>query len=107
MISRSNSTALSGQVLDRSVEIIASRARHRTSPSEGGHAGLQAQGAAPFKPPLSPSFHFPSTHWVNFAPANLYRGAGFDIVWCSFATVAAIGFVFFTAALVRFRRTAR
>jgi len=37
---------------------------------------------------------FPSTHYVNFAQAILYRGAGFDIVWRSFAIVAAIGAVF-------------
>jgi ABC-2 type transport system permease protein len=48
---------------------------------------------------------FPSTHYVNFAQAILYRGAGFDIVWRSFAIVAAIGAVFFSVALFRFRRT--
>ena len=37
---------------------------------------------------------FPSTHYVNLAQAILYRGAGFDIVWRSFAIVAAIGAVF-------------
>ena len=45
----------------------------------------------------------PSTHFVSFAQAILYRGAGFDIVWPSFATVAAIGALFFTGALLRFR----
>ena len=35
----------------------------------------------------------------------LYRDAGFDIVWRNFATVAAIGLIFFTVELVRFRRT--
>jgi len=48
---------------------------------------------------------FPSTHYVSFAQAILYRGAGFDIVWRSFAAVAGIGLVFFAIALVRFRRT--
>jgi len=48
---------------------------------------------------------FPSTHYVDFAQAILYRGAGFDIVWRSFAKVAAIGAVFFVVALFRFRRT--
>lgn len=48
---------------------------------------------------------FPSTHYVSFAQAILYRGAGFDIVWRSFAMVAAIGLVFFGVALFRFRRT--
>jgi hypothetical protein len=107
LISGSNSTALSGQVLDRSVEIIPSTARHRTSPSEGGHAGLK------FKERRLPSRRYPlrsifsSTHYGNFAQATLYHGFGFDTVWRSFTAVAAIGFVFFTAALVRFRRTAR
>jgi len=48
---------------------------------------------------------FPSTHYVDFAQAILYRGAGFEIVWRSFAIVAGIGALFFTVALFRFRRT--
>lgn len=48
---------------------------------------------------------FPSTHYVSFAQAILYRGAGFDIVWRDFAAVAGIGLIFFTVALLRFRRT--
>jgi ABC-2 type transport system permease protein len=36
--------------------------------------------------------------------AILYRGAGFDIVWRSFAAVAGIGAVFFAIAILRFRR---
>jgi hypothetical protein len=56
---------------------------------------LQTQGAAPSKPPLSPSFHFSSTHCVNFAQVILYRAAGFVIV-------AGIGLVFLIVALVRF-----
>ena len=63
------------------------------------------QGAAPSKPPSSPSFHFSFTHYLNFAQAIFYRSAGFDIIWRRFATVAAIGLIFFTVALVRFRRT--
>jgi ABC-2 type transport system permease protein len=47
----------------------------------------------------------PSTHFVSFAQAILYRGAGFDVVWQEFAATAAIGLVFFTAALLRFRKT--
>jgi ABC-2 type transport system permease protein len=45
----------------------------------------------------------PSTHFVSFAQAILYRGAGFDIVWPEFAATAAIGAVFFFGALRRFR----
>jgi ABC-2 type transport system permease protein len=47
----------------------------------------------------------PSTHFVSLAQAILYRNAGFDVVWPSFAAVTAIGVVFFLSALVLFRRT--
>jgi ABC-2 type transport system permease protein len=47
----------------------------------------------------------PTTHFVKFAPAILFRGAGLDIVWTEFAWVAGIGAVLFTAALLRFRKT--
>ena len=47
---------------------------------------------------------FPSTHYVSFAQAILYRGAGFETVWRSFTTVAIIGALFFSVALLRFRR---
>ena len=46
----------------------------------------------------------PSTHFVSFAQAILYRGAGFAVVWPNFAAVAASGAVFFVIALLRFRR---
>jgi ABC-2 type transport system permease protein len=46
----------------------------------------------------------PSTHFVSFAQAILYRGAGFDVVWPQFLAVAGIGGLFFVAALVRFRK---
>lgn len=45
----------------------------------------------------------PSTHFVSIAQAILFRGAGFELVWESFAAVAAIGAVFFFGALLRFR----
>jgi len=47
----------------------------------------------------------PSTHFVSFAQAILYRGAGFDVVWKELAATAVIGLIFFTAALLRFRKT--
>jgi hypothetical protein len=47
----------------------------------------------------------PTTHFVTFAPALLFRGAGLDIVWPQFAWVAGISAVLFTAALLRFRKT--
>ncbi len=47
----------------------------------------------------------PTTHFVSFAQAILYRGAGFDVVWSSFLAIIAIGVVFFMAALALFRRS--
>jgi ABC-2 type transport system permease protein len=47
----------------------------------------------------------PSTHFVSFAQAVLYRDAGLDLVWRQFAAIAALGVVFFLTALVRFRTT--
>jgi ABC-2 type transport system permease protein len=46
----------------------------------------------------------PSTHFVSFAQAILYRGAGFDVVWPQFLAVALIGGLFLGFALLRFRR---
>ena len=45
----------------------------------------------------------PSTHFVAFAQAILYRGAGFDVVWPRFLIVALIGGAFLGLALLRFR----
>ncbi|QCJ70192.1 hypothetical protein C9446_10195 [Providencia heimbachae] len=47
----------------------------------------------------------PTTHFVNLAQAILYRGAGFQIVWPQFIILVIIGAVFFSLALVRFRKT--
>jgi ABC-2 type transport system permease protein len=48
----------------------------------------------------------PSTHFVSFAQAILYRGAGFAVVWPQFLAVALIGGLFFSLALLRFRKVA-
>jgi ABC-2 type transport system permease protein len=48
----------------------------------------------------------PSTHFVSFAQAILYRGAGLAVVWPEFLAVAVIGGLFFGLALLRFRRVA-
>jgi ABC-2 type transport system permease protein len=48
----------------------------------------------------------PSTHFVSFAEAILYRGAGIEVVWPQFLVVAVIGGLFLTLALSRFRRVA-
>ncbi|HTS87112.1 MAG TPA: ABC transporter permease [Gemmatimonadales bacterium] len=45
----------------------------------------------------------PSTHFVAFAQAILYRGAGFDVVWPQYLMVTGIGALFFGLALLRFR----
>lgn len=45
----------------------------------------------------------PSTHFVAFAQAILYRGAGLDLVWPRFLAVALIGGIFLALALLRFR----
>ncbi|MEO9873599.1 MAG: ABC transporter permease [Anderseniella sp.] len=47
----------------------------------------------------------PSTHYVSFSQAVLYRGAWIDIVWPQMLTMGAIGCVFFAVALFRFRKT--
>ena len=47
----------------------------------------------------------PTTHFVNFSKAILFRGAGLSIVWPIFLKMIAIGALFFTVALKRFRRT--
>jgi ABC-2 type transport system permease protein len=47
----------------------------------------------------------PTTHFVSFAQAILYRGAGIDVVWGDFAVIVVIGVVFFSIALLRFRRS--
>jgi ABC-2 type transport system permease protein len=47
----------------------------------------------------------PSTHFVSFAQAILYRGAGLEVVWPQFLAVALMGSLFFGLALLRFRRS--
>jgi ABC-2 type transport system permease protein len=47
----------------------------------------------------------PTTHFVALAQAILYRGAGLGVVWPQFLALFAIGSVFFTLALARFRKT--
>jgi ABC-2 type transport system permease protein len=47
----------------------------------------------------------PNTHFVMLSQAILYRGAGLDVVWPQFLSLAAIGAVLFALALARFRKT--
>lgn len=46
----------------------------------------------------------PSTHFIAFAQAILYRGAGFGSVWHLLLLLAAVGALFFSVALLRFRK---
>jgi ABC-2 type transport system permease protein len=45
----------------------------------------------------------PTPHFVSFAQAVLYRGAGLAIVWPQLAALAGITTAFFAVALMRFR----
>lgn len=46
----------------------------------------------------------PTTHFVSYAQAILYRGAGLDLVYPQFLTVAAMGALFLGLGMLRFRR---
>jgi ABC-2 type transport system permease protein len=48
----------------------------------------------------------PSTHFVSFGQAILYRGAGFDVVWLQFLEVGLMGALFLAIGLFRYRRMA-
>jgi ABC-2 type transport system permease protein len=47
----------------------------------------------------------PSTHFVEFATAVLFRGAALAEVWKAILSMVAIGLAFFSLALVRFRKS--
>ena len=47
----------------------------------------------------------PTTHFVSFSQAILYRGAGFDVVWKPFLWLVGIGAFLFTSSLARFRKS--
>ncbi|MCA1300597.1 ABC transporter permease [Stappia indica] len=47
----------------------------------------------------------PSTHFVSFAQAILYRGAGWSTVWPDMLVMVGLSGVFFLIALQRFRKT--
>jgi ABC-2 type transport system permease protein len=48
----------------------------------------------------------PTVHFVSFAQAILYRGAGLGVVWKQFVLVILAGGLFFGLALLRFRKVA-
>lgn len=47
----------------------------------------------------------PSTHFVAYCKAVLFRGAGLSIVWPQLTSLAAIGFGLYGIAIRRFRKT--
>lgn len=47
----------------------------------------------------------PTTHFISASRAILYRGAGLEVVWEPFVLLLAIGAVFYSVALARFRKT--
>lgn len=47
----------------------------------------------------------PSRHYMAFAQAIVFRGAGLEIVWVDFLTVALLGGAFFVASLLMFRNS--
>jgi ABC-2 type transport system permease protein len=48
----------------------------------------------------------PTVHFVSFAQAILYRGAGFAVVWPQFLLTGATGALVLLLALIRFRKVA-
>ena len=48
----------------------------------------------------------PTTHFVNFSQAILFRGAGIDVVWKPFLWLFGIGGILFLYSLARFRKSA-
>jgi ABC-2 type transport system permease protein len=42
---------------------------------------------------------------ISLSQAILFRGAGLDVVWPQFLSLAAIGAMFFAILLNRFRKT--
>ncbi|WP_050525715.1 ABC transporter permease [Pseudorhodobacter aquimaris] len=47
----------------------------------------------------------PSTHFVSFSQAILYRGAGLGTVWPDMLVMVGLSVAFFVVALLRFRQT--
>ena len=45
----------------------------------------------------------PSRHYMSFSQAVIFRGAGLDVVWPEFLTMAVLGSVVFVASLFLFR----
>ncbi len=55
---------------------------------------------------LQPLTNFlPSRHYMSFAQAIVFRGAGLDIVWREFLAVAVLGGIFLASSILLFRRS--
>lgn len=67
----------------------------------GGVSPIESQPA--IVQPIT--WFLPSRHYIAFAQAVIFRGAGLDIVWPQLLTVTALGGAFFAASLVLFRRS--
>jgi ABC-2 type transport system permease protein len=46
----------------------------------------------------------PSTHYVKYSQAVLFRGASLDVVWPQLAWMTGLGLIYLAVALGRFRR---
>jgi hypothetical protein len=66
--------------------------------------GFNARSGA-FQAAVIPFVAFPFNSLCQFSPAHPRPAVGFDIVWSRKCGIAVIGLIFFTVALVRFRRT--
>lgn len=51
------------------------------------------------------SWILPSRHYMEFSQAIVFRGAGLDVVWPEFLTIAGLGTIFLVASLIAFRRS--
>ena len=67
----------------------------------GGMTPIESQPE--FIQPIT--WFLPSRHYMSFAQAVVFRGAGWDIIWPQILTVTGLGFTFFTASLMLFRRS--
>ena len=47
----------------------------------------------------------PTTHFVIFSQAILYRGAGIEVVWKPFLILFLIGVILFAISLTKFRKS--
>jgi len=47
----------------------------------------------------------PSRHYMAFAQAVVFRGAGLELVWQEMIIIAGLGLAFFSSSLTLFRRS--